>query len=298
MITMNFPKPANWQDFQTFIKDLMNEKYEGGFDVFGRNGQAQNGIDILGQDNGQVIGVQCKRFDSTKLTFKIVENEVNKADNNNPPLQKFIFVTTTPRDKNIQNEIVKLNINRQKNSLFKIEIWFWETIEDEVNNNLSIWNKYYDGILSKIEKSREKDQYILGTIRKAFSRPAFSTPFMYENSSNDFIQAIKDIQEFLNTGKLKNREGEYIAGSCSYRQLSSSKDVKDIDDVVELLQEIRDYTTNEIKSGKIKVCEGRTCFCITNYRTERRLDELRRTLLELLNSILKRNKIQPINIRY
>lgn len=299
MRTMNFPKPANWQDFQIFIKDLMNEKYAGGFDIYGRNGQAQNGIDILGQFYGKVIGVQCKRFDPTKFTFKIIQDEVNMADKNNPPLQKFIFATTIPRDKDIQKKIVELNVNRQKKILFEIEIWFWETIEDELNSNLSIRDKYYHDVFSKIDNSKEKEQHILETIRTAFSRPAFSTPFMHENSNNDFIQAIKDTQEFLNTGKSRNRDGEYIVGSCSYRELNSSKDIKDMDSIVELLQKIRDYITNEIKNGRIKVCEDKKCFCFVNYHMlSEKLDELRRSLLELLNCVLERNKIQPINIRY
>lgn len=78
MITRNFPIPANWQDFQIFIKDLFNEKY-GDFDIYGRSGQAQDGIDILGKYRKSIIGVQCKRL-SSKLSFTMVKKEIQKAE--------------------------------------------------------------------------------------------------------------------------------------------------------------------------------------------------------------------------
>lgn len=295
---MNFLKPANWQDFQTFIKDLLNEKYDEGFDIYGRNGQSQDGIDILGLYHANVIGVQCKRLDSA-LTMKLVKEEIEKTDKSNLKLTKYIFVTTTPRDKNIQKEVLSLNLERKNNSLFEIELWFWETIEDEINGNISIQEKYYKSILSKIEP-KYKEIYILDAIRTAFHRPAFLTPFHLENSNNDFFQAIKDTQEFLNTGKLKNRSGEYIAGSLPYKWLTNPDDIQDLDNVTGLLQQIRDHITKGIKEGRIKTCEGKEdCFCFKDGgKSEMELDELRRNLLLLLNPVFTRNNMREISIRF
>ena len=295
---MNYLKPANWQDFQIFIKDLLNEKYDEGFDVYGRNGQSQDGIDILGSHHTNVIGVQCKRLDS-ELTMKLVKEEIEKTDKSNLKLTKYIFAATTPRDKNIQKEIVLLNLERKNNSLFEIELWFWETIEDEINGNVNIQAKYYEGILSKIDP-KYKEAHILDAIRTEFHRPAFLTPFHLENSNNGFFQAIRDTQEFLNTGKLKNRNGEYIAGSLPYKWLTNPDDLQDMDNVAELLQQIRDYITKGIKEGKIKTCEGKEdCFCFKDGgKSERKLDELRRNLLLLLNSVFTRNNIREIPIRF
>jgi hypothetical protein len=296
---MNFPIPANWQDFQIFIKDLLTEKYDGGFDIYGRNGQSQDGIDILGTfPQSNIIGVQCKRLDS-KFTLDIIKDEVEKTDKSELTLTKYIFATTSQRDTKIQNEIIRFNSERQNSSLFEIEIWFWETIEDEINANLEISNRYYKNIFSKVD-SKYKENHILETIKTAFSRPAFSTPFHLENNDNDFFQAIKDTQEFLNTGKLKNRDGEYIAGSLSYKKLSNLEDVKNIENVTELLQQIRDYITLEIKEGRIKVCKNkRDCFCFKDRgQSESKLDEMRRSLLISLNHVFTRNNMENIRIRY
>jgi hypothetical protein len=298
MITMSFLKPANWQDFQIFIKDLLNEKYNEGFDIYGRNGQSQDGIDILGSCHTNVIGVQCKRLDS-ELTMKLIKEEIEKTDKSNLELTKYIFATTTPRDKNIQKEVMLLNLERKNNALFEIELWFWETIENEINGNINIQTKYYESILSKIDP-KYKELHILDTIQMGFHRPAFLTPFHLENSNNDFFQAIIDTQEFLTTGKLKNRKGEYIAGSLSYKCLSNSDDLQDMDNVVELLQQIRDYITKGIKEGRIKTCEGKeNCFCFKDGgKSEIILDELRRNLLLLLNRVFIRNNMREISIRF
>lgn len=298
MIPKNYLQPANWQDFQIFIKDLLNEKYDEGFDVYGRNGQAQEGIDILGRFHNNTIGVQCKRLDK-KLTMRLITNEILKTDKSDLKLTKYIFATTCPRDRDIQKQIVELNSERRINSLFEIELWFWETIEDEINGNLNIQAKYHDDIFSKIDPGY-KDAHILETIRTAFNRPAFMTPFQVENNNNDFFQAIKDTQELLNIGRLKNRNGEYVAGSLPYKRLANTNDIQDIDFVSELLQQIRDYITNEIKGGNIITCERiDNCFCFKDRgRSEKHLDDLRRSILLSLNHVFARNDISEISIRF
>lgn len=298
MIPKNYPKPANWQDFQILIKDLLNEKFEGGFDVYGRNGQIQDGIDVLGRFCNNTIGVQCKRL-GVDLTLKLIKDEIVKTDKSDLKLTKYIFATTCPRDKNIQKDIAELNTERRNNSLFEIELWFWETIEDEINGNVNIQAKYYDDIFSKITP-KYKEQHIIDTIQTGFHRPAFLTPFHLENSNNDFFQAIKDTQEFLNTGKLKNRNGDYIAGTLPYKWLANPDDVRDMDAVVALLQQIRDYITKGIKEGSIKTCEGKeNCFCFRDGgKSEMKLDELRRSLLLHLNRVFTRNGMREIPSRF
>ena len=137
-------------------------------------------------------------------------------------------------------------------------------------------------------------------IRTGFHRPAFLTPFHLENSNNDFFQAIKDTQEFLNTGKLKNRNGEYIAGSLPYKWLTNPDDIRDMDSVAELLQQIRDYLTKGIKEGRIKTCEGKNdCFCFKDgEKSEMKLDELRQNLLRYLNCVFTRNDMREISVRF
>ena len=104
MIPKNYLKPANWQDFQIFIKDLLNEKYEGGFDIYGRNGQAQDGVDVLGRFYNNTIGTQCKRLD-IDLTLKLIKDEIVKTDKSDLKLSKYIFATTCRKEPNTYTEL-------------------------------------------------------------------------------------------------------------------------------------------------------------------------------------------------
>jgi hypothetical protein len=292
---MNYPKPANWQDFQIFIKDLFSELYGVRFDIYGSVGQKQKGVDVYGTNKKEIIGIQCKRID-TKLTEREMQNEIDDADLFQSRIDKYIIATTYNRDVKMQSYITNKNIERRKNNQFEIEIWFWDSIEEEITNNQKIWKQYYKHIFSKIPL-QNKDIFIIEAIITAFSRPAFYTPFQCENSGNDFLCAIKDTQEFLNTGRLNNRGGRYILESISYKSLSNKQDVLDIDLACEKLQEIRDFVTKKLQSGEIRDC-GNSCFCITNYHVSDELNRLRKDLLLNVNNVIKRNNMTQIAIRF
>lgn len=142
-----------------------------------------------------------------------------------------------------------------------------------------------------------KDMHILESLRLAFTRPAFSTQFKFENNIKDFIQAIIDTQEFMNTGKLRNRNGEYISGSFSYKLLPELSNIKDGDSICIFLQSIRNYINYSIKQGDIRHCNDE-CYCVANHQVEIKLDELRKNIFMALNRIFLRNKQQEIKIPY
>ncbi len=97
--TKKLPQAYQLAGLSDFHKDILNEKYEDGFDIYGRNGQAQDGIDILGRFHNNTIGTQCKRLD-IDLTLKLIIDEIAKTDKSDLKLSKYIFATTCPRDKN------------------------------------------------------------------------------------------------------------------------------------------------------------------------------------------------------
>jgi hypothetical protein len=57
-------------------------------------------------------------------------------------------MTITFRDLEIQTYLNKLNSNRK--GLAKIEIWFWEALEEEINKHYELAHFYDDKILKKI----------------------------------------------------------------------------------------------------------------------------------------------------
>lgn len=291
---MNYPIPANWQDFQIFVKDLLAEKYKTKFDIYGREGQKQNGVDIFGVFEKKNIGVQCKKL-GKRITTKMICDEIEKAKLFEPHLNRYMIVTTDRRDAKVQTFVANLNNDHEKQNLFEIEIVFWDDIEEEVGRNDEIWKRYYEEVLSKTN-STIKDEFILNAIQTAFSRPAFSTRFHFENKIADFLKAIQDTQEFLNTGKLRSRDGNYLFATQSYKSLADQEDVADLDFVGDVLQELRNETTAGIKYRKIKQCND--CFCVADPRTEEALDRLRHLMLSRLNRVFERHGIGVIDIPY
>ena len=51
-MTLNFLPPQNWQDFEKFVKGTVEVIWkQRGWQIYGRSGQKQSGIDIYGYDN-------------------------------------------------------------------------------------------------------------------------------------------------------------------------------------------------------------------------------------------------------
>lgn len=62
----------------------------------GPGGQAQFGVDILGHDGRQSVGIQCKHYVSTKFTYATVTSDVAEADAANLTIRHLIFATIAP----------------------------------------------------------------------------------------------------------------------------------------------------------------------------------------------------------
>lgn len=109
---LNFPPPANWQDFQILtarLAELMCT--EGTVHEYGRQGQRQDGVDVYGEMySGDHLGVQCKEMQLGKqLTEALIRTEANKALNFQPALKMFVLATTLPEDTGMHRAVTNLN---------------------------------------------------------------------------------------------------------------------------------------------------------------------------------------------
>ena len=133
------PKPTDEQAFERcnvilwrcVLKDPTAQAY-------GRRGQRQYGVDILGCRDGRPekpVGIQCKLKGGGKLlSEKEVRDEVEKAMGFNPPLSEYIIVTTAPNDTSLQSlalELSKAKSEQLKRKL-KITIYGWESLQQEI----------------------------------------------------------------------------------------------------------------------------------------------------------------------
>lgn len=300
-MTLNFLPPQNWQDFENFVKGTVEVIWDQqGWHLYGRQGQAQSGIDIFGYDNKQnFVGIQCKKRVQTNsngeilknslLTRSLIQDEIKSALKiNSPSLDKLIFATTSSRDTKIQDIVRNEN---EKNSNLNIEIWFWEDFQVLIEKNAELMYWYYKDYLQKISKYNP-DIHILTLHKQAFSRPAFQRGMYREESGGDFLQAIKDTQEAIRTGRLNNRRGDLIASSFPTNKLTNTKWSKTFDLIYSKLDFIRDLFNKGIKDEKI--IQHQT---VIEFRDDKIIDELnekRAGCLKMLNSILIENQLEPV----
>lgn len=174
---------------------------------------------------------------------------------------------------------------------FSIEIWFWEDIEIQINRfkQLQLW--YYDDFLNKIGKN-DKELSCLFAIRQAFNRPAFQRDIGAEESSGDFIQAIKDTAELLTTGKLYTRRREFITQSYTYIEVIRSNWITILDTIQEKLNEIRTLVAQGLRDKLVIQHEG--CVEFKDLSISKSLNQLRRYCLVELNKIFEQMDIPKV----
>ena len=112
-------KPKSWDTFEDIACDLFTEFYKGhNFQRYGRQGQGQNGVDIVGVVQDEVVGIQCKHSAvDDKLTSKQLDDEIKKADEFSPTLNKLIFATSASRDTTLTTHCLNTSIKRKYNSV-------------------------------------------------------------------------------------------------------------------------------------------------------------------------------------
>lgn len=121
-----FEVPNNWDLFEDLVCDLVRQEFKNpNFQRYGRQGQAQNGIDIFGVTGNGLIGIQCKNL-TKKLTPKIVRDIIRDARNFSPTLTTLVIATTSSRDNKAFDACIEANQN--PDNLFETTIWFWQDI--------------------------------------------------------------------------------------------------------------------------------------------------------------------------
>ncbi len=300
-MTLNFLPPQNWQEFEKFVKGVVEVIWkERGWQIYGRHGQAQDGIDIFGYDNNnKFVGIQCKKISQTNsegeiLTASLLKEHLIKKDIEaakrikSPALDRLIFTTTSLRDKKIQDIIRKEDNN---NTHLAIEIWFWEDFQVLIERNIELMYWYYKDYLEKIQKYNP-DIHILTLHKQAFDRPAFQRLIHREESGGDFLQAIKDTQEAIRTGRLYNRRGDLITSSYPTDKLSKVTWKDKFKIIYNELDSIRNLYNEGVKDGRIR--EHPTVLEIMDERLSNEFNEKRKVCLIQVNEVLGEAKLEKV----
>ena len=169
------PKPSDEQAFERcnevlwrcVLKDPTAQ-------IYGRRGQRQHGVDILGYRDGdpeQRVGIQCKlRGDGRTLGEIEVRKEVEKALKFELRLTEYIIATTAPDDVSLQNLASKLSedLAKSRGRRLKIRIFGWESLQREIRRHPKAheafdpsYTPHGDRIEQKVEELPEKIASVL-----------------------------------------------------------------------------------------------------------------------------------------
>ncbi len=147
------PPLKDEKEFESLVNDLCAEKYNITFQVYGRKGQKQSGIDGLSfsKDKKQIV-YQCKNKlvnrDDKKIQAELlddIDTEVKSASAEFPRIDTFIFATSFKQDTVLQDKATKLTDQYG----FTVIVWSWEEIEGLLEKHLNVAKQYYPEIFDK-----------------------------------------------------------------------------------------------------------------------------------------------------
>ncbi|MDH7785633.1 tetratricopeptide (TPR) repeat protein [Ochrobactrum sp. 19YEA23] len=133
--------PANWQDFESASVVLWGDiLQDDGIHRFGRGGQAQYGLDLMGYRDGdpnRLVGVQCKCIDlDNELDETTVREEVGKAVNSGFPLTEYFITHTGKNDGKLDRLATELTADLAKdNRRILIRVWGWGTVRERISRS-------------------------------------------------------------------------------------------------------------------------------------------------------------------
>jgi cellulose synthase operon protein C len=127
------PKPKNWQDFQRGCVVLFQaELKDPHAQEYGRHGQKQRGIDVLGRRNGDpnhFVGIQCRRYVEPLKKAEILK-DCKAALTIKAGLKEIIFATTCPSDTKATDAAIEVESElRAQGHDLKVVIYSWSDLE-------------------------------------------------------------------------------------------------------------------------------------------------------------------------
>jgi cellulose synthase operon protein C len=127
------PKPKNWQDFQRGCVVLFQaELKDPHAQEYGRHGQKQRGIDVLGRRNGDpdhFVGIQCRRY-VEPLKKAAILKDCRDALAIKVGLKEIIFATTCPSDTKATDAAFEVEGElRAEGHDLKVILYSWSDLE-------------------------------------------------------------------------------------------------------------------------------------------------------------------------
>ena len=141
----SYRKPRNPQDFEELCRRLLETLWNSPkVELYGTNGEAQNGVDIIDLSGRKDLHVaQCKWYEEgKKMTPAEVKGEIEKAKKFPTPIKHYLIMTTDKVRKAVQILQLQINEEHREKGLFKVKIFGWKRIEKLLDDYPDVRNWY------------------------------------------------------------------------------------------------------------------------------------------------------------
>lgn len=144
-----YPKPVGWDEFESICLSSCRLRWGNpNLTRHGRQGQAQQGVDIYGNDNLQrLVGVQCKNTISS-LTTALIDKEIENAESFTPSLSSLFIATSADSDAPLQSYVRQISDERRRHGKFTVDIIFWDGILHDLSRDPKEVEKHFPQFFS------------------------------------------------------------------------------------------------------------------------------------------------------
>lgn len=144
---VRLPRPSNEDEFERLVRDVAKIKYRSdNFQLYGRRGQKQHGIDVTGNEDGDMakrIVLQAKCYDpKDSFSEGAIKDHVEKAFKHKIQFKTFVWATTLDRDTKMQDEAVAMTGWLIENGYprgTEVIIWSWSEFTEFAHESSQIY---------------------------------------------------------------------------------------------------------------------------------------------------------------
>ena len=172
-IRLNYPPPANEQDFEELCLQLLRVHCDRPqLEFYAHRGESQEGVDIFDPSGARpTIAAQCKLHNISKgLPPTDMRAEVQKAKAFRPELQHYIILTSAKRTATAHQAVISLNKEHRAQGIFTVELMTWERINELLQQYPSVADLFYNTLggesVRRIEDELASLQRSMSMLRK------------------------------------------------------------------------------------------------------------------------------------
>lgn len=218
MVTMRFPVPENDNDFDSLVSQIAEKSYGNTASRYGRNGQAQHGVDItLRGVQNELIAIQSKHTEA--LTAAMMDEEIDKLFGLNKKgtgfphgVAEFIFATSAARDTKQTVHALKLEA---LHAPLRVSVWPWDRINEMLNTMPVIAGQYVAAVLGSVPVEEAQQRHVT-VLRQVLDRRALLDGFAMEFSFRDQLSALQTMSGFFSTGNQYDTNGVLVDSTLTY----------------------------------------------------------------------------------